>query len=242
MLVFSLILMGSATVVIGVIAPIPLVIARLAKGFAVGGEWAVAALMAEHAPERKRAFYGGFPPAGVPVGLVFPTLAFLLVERLPDEEIMRWGWRVPFLSSAGLVAVGMVFRQEKHALVVGILTKATSLAPFLPGDRLRSVVRPEGARLAPTNNPPQPSWRLHTPTSSPCIRIGDRRQNRRAQDADLRIHVHGRGRLSVLLATADRQRFPCGGSVHRRVARLSVRWSPVQRAGALHRGGFVIIN
>jgi metabolite-proton symporter len=168
MLVLSLVLMGSATVMIGFIpaydqigvaAPVLLVVARLVQGFAVGGEWGGAVLMAvEHAPAKKRAFYGSFPQAGVPAGLVLATLAFLLVERLPEDQMMLWGWRIPFLASAGLVAVGVyvrfkvaespefeevrrnkklaefpilnVLRREKRGLGVGILTQATSLVPF----------------------------------------------------------------------------------------------------------------
>lgn len=168
MLVFSLLLMGSATVMIGLIptydqigvaAPILLVLARLLQGFAVGGEWGGAVLMAvEHAPARKRAFYGSFPQAGVPAGLVLATLAFLIVERLPEEQMMAWGWRIPFLASAGLLAVGIyvrfkmaespefenvrrndriverpivnVFKYEKRAFGVGLLTQAASLVPF----------------------------------------------------------------------------------------------------------------
>ncbi|BAH49567.1 MFS transporter [Rhodococcus opacus] len=168
MLVFSLVLMGSSTVAIGLIptygviglaAPVLLVLARLAQGFAVGGEWGGAVLMAvEHAPREKRAFYGSWPQAGVPAGLVLATLAFLLVEQLPEDQVQAWGWRLPFLASAGLVAVGMyvrlkvvespefenvkrdkkiadfpilaVLRGEKRALGVGILTQAASLVPF----------------------------------------------------------------------------------------------------------------
>jgi metabolite-proton symporter len=168
MLVFSLMLMGSATVMIGLIpsydqigvaAPILLVIARLAQGFAVGGEWGGAVLMAvEHAPPYRRAFYGSFPQAGVPAGLVLATLAFVIVERLPEDQVMAWGWRIPFLASAVLVAVGMyvrlkivespeferirrdntiadfpildVLRNEKRRVAVGILAQAASLVPF----------------------------------------------------------------------------------------------------------------
>jgi metabolite-proton symporter len=168
MLVFSLLLMGTATVAIGlvptydqigVMAPILLIVARLAQGFAVGGEWGGAVLMAvEHAPAHRRAFYGSWPQAGVPAGLLLATLAFLLVRQLPEEAMLTWGWRIPFLASALLVAVGLyvrlkivespefeevkqnnavadfpiinVLRQEKRALGVGILTQATSLVPF----------------------------------------------------------------------------------------------------------------
>lgn len=168
LLVLSLLLMGSATVAIGLIptydqigiaAPVLLVIARLVQGFAVGGEWGGAVLMAvEHAPPKRRAFYGSFPQAGVPAGLVLATVAFLIVERLPDDEIMAWGWRVPFLASSALLLVGLyvrlqitespefehirrndqvvrrpivdVLRSHKRPLAVGILTQAASLVPF----------------------------------------------------------------------------------------------------------------
>lgn len=168
MLVSSLVLMGSATVLIGLIptydqigiaAPILLVIARLVQGFAVGGEWGGAVLMAvEHAPAKRRAFYGSFPQAGVPAGLVLATTAFLLVERLPEDALLSWGWRIPFLASAGLVVVGLyvrfkvaespefecvrrndriaerpivnVSRYQKRPFGVGVFTQAASLVPF----------------------------------------------------------------------------------------------------------------
>lgn len=168
MLVLSLLLMGTATVCIGLLptygqigiaAPILLVFFRLIQGFAVGGEWGGAVLMAvEHAPERKRAFYGSFPQAGVPAGLVFATGAFLLVELMPETEMMSWGWRIPFWASGLLVIIGLyvrlkivespefqkvedegrvtkvpileVIKSQRPALVVGLFTQATSLVPF----------------------------------------------------------------------------------------------------------------
>ena len=83
MLVYSLLLMGAATVLMGLLpgyasigiwAPILLVVLRFAQGFGVGGEWGGAALMAvEHAPEHRRGFYGAWPQVGVPAGLVLGT-------------------------------------------------------------------------------------------------------------------------------------------------------------------------
>ena len=120
MLVYSLVGMGLATVLVGLLpgyatigiaAPIILVTLRFVQGFAVGGEWGGAVLMAlEHAPSRKRAFYASWPQAGVPAGIVLATGAFYLMQLLPEEEFQSWGWRVPFLASAALIVVGLYIR------------------------------------------------------------------------------------------------------------------------------------
>ncbi|OZE63487.1 MFS transporter [Rhodococcus sp. 02-925g] len=120
MLVLSLLLMGGGTVVVGVLptyetwgmaAPILLVISRLVQGLAVGGEWGGAILMAvESAPPKKRAFYGSWPQMGVPAALVLSTLSFYAVRQLPEEQFLRWGWRIPFLASTLLIGVGLYIR------------------------------------------------------------------------------------------------------------------------------------
>ncbi|WP_099024036.1 MFS transporter [Mycolicibacterium palauense] len=120
MLVYSLLLMGGSTVAmgllptfaqIGVAAPILLTLLRLIQGFAVGGEWGGATLMAvEHAPAHRKAFFGAFPQMGAPGGTAIATLAFYAVSRLPDEQFLSWGWRIPFLASAVLIAIGLVIR------------------------------------------------------------------------------------------------------------------------------------
>ncbi|MAP64355.1 MAG: MFS transporter [Microbacterium sp.] len=120
MLVLSLVGMGAATFLMGVLpgyaaiglaAPILLTVLRLLQGFCVGGEWGGAVLMAvEHAPAGRRGFYGAFPQMGAPAGVAIATLAFLLVAQLPDDVFFAWGWRLPFLLSAVLVAVGLVIR------------------------------------------------------------------------------------------------------------------------------------
>ena len=120
MLVYSLLGMGLATVLVGVLpgyatigiaAPVVLVALRFVQGFAVGGEWGGAALMAlEHAPARKRAFFASWPQAGVPAGIVLATGAFYLVQLMPEEQFQTWGWRLPFLASAALIAVGLYIR------------------------------------------------------------------------------------------------------------------------------------
>lgn len=122
MLVLSLLMMGSSTFLIGALpsyetigiaAPILLVVLRIIQGFAVGGEWGGAILMAvEHAPKHKRAFYGSWPQAGVPAGSVLSSLVFFIVQLMPDEQFFAWGWRIPFLLSAVLVGIGLFIRMK----------------------------------------------------------------------------------------------------------------------------------
>lgn len=120
MLVISLLMMGVGTVAVGllptyeqvgILAPILLVVCRLLQGLALGGEWGGAVLMAvEHAPKGKRAFYGSWPQVGVPFGLVLATAMFFLVQLLPEDAMMSWGWRIPFIFSAVLVLTGLYIR------------------------------------------------------------------------------------------------------------------------------------
>ncbi len=121
MLVLSLLIMGVGTLLIGVLptyatigvaAPILLVVLRFAQGVGVGGEWGGATLLAlEHAPLSRRTLYSSFPQIGLPLGVVLASLVFLLVRLSVDEaSFLAWGWRVPFLISAGLVVFGLVLR------------------------------------------------------------------------------------------------------------------------------------
>ncbi|MFB8387915.1 MFS transporter [Microbacterium sp. NPDC055910] len=119
-LITTLMMMGIATFLIGllpttdqigILAPILLVFLRLVQGFGVGGEWGGAALVAvEYAPEGKRGAYGSFPQIGNAIGLVMSTTIFALVSMLPDEQLLSWGWRVPFLLSIVLIGVGLFIR------------------------------------------------------------------------------------------------------------------------------------
>ena len=120
MLILTLTVMGVATFLIGLLptyeqigpwAGAALVLLRLAQGFGVGGEWGGAVLMAvEHAPVGARGFYGSWPQVGVPAGLLLSTGIFALFARLPEQQFLTWGWRVPFLCSIVLVAVGLIIR------------------------------------------------------------------------------------------------------------------------------------
>lgn len=121
MLVLTLEIMGVATVGIGLVpsydtigiwAPILLVICRLAQGIGIGGEWGGAVLMAfESAPPEKRAFYGSLPQVGLALGLMLASgVIGVLSFALSDEAFLSWGWRIAFLLSAILVAVGAYIR------------------------------------------------------------------------------------------------------------------------------------
>lgn len=124
MLSLTLLLMGTATFCIGLLptyetlgvwAPLLLILLRVLQGFGVGGEWGGAVLMAvEHAPDGKRGFYGSWPQIGVPAGLLLSTGVFSLVSTLPEEQLLAWGWRLPFLLSIILVGVGLFIRLRIH--------------------------------------------------------------------------------------------------------------------------------
>ncbi|NNG35683.1 MFS transporter [Nakamurella aerolata] len=124
LLVWTLMLMGTATTLIGVlptyaqagvIAPILLILLRILQGLSTGGEWGGAVLMAvEHAPAGKRGRYGAFPQMGVPLGLLLASgvLALMTGVISPGEAFTQWGWRIPFLLSFVLILVGLVVRRR----------------------------------------------------------------------------------------------------------------------------------
>lgn len=122
MLVISLLIMGMATVLvgllptyaqIGVAAPILLVVLRLAQGVGVGAEWGGAALMAvEHAPPSRRGLYGAAPQLGVPAGAIVANLVLLVASTSTREAFVDWGWRLGFLVSFVLVVFGLVIRRR----------------------------------------------------------------------------------------------------------------------------------
>ncbi len=122
MLVLTMLLMGGASTLIGLLptyaqigvaAPVLLVVLRAVQGFAVGGEWGGATLMAvESAPPHRKAFFGSVVQTGAYVGLLAATGAFYLFSVLLSEEaFLSWGWRIPFLASVVIVAVGYWVRR-----------------------------------------------------------------------------------------------------------------------------------
>ncbi|QAB19283.1 MFS transporter [Leucobacter muris] len=122
MLVITLLLMGVATVgigllptyqSIGIMAPIILIVLRILQGLSAGGEWGGAVLMSvEHAPEGKRGLFGVFPQLGVPFGMLLASAMLALMRVIaPGEAFEEWGWRVPFLFSVVLIVVGFIIRR-----------------------------------------------------------------------------------------------------------------------------------
>lgn len=120
-LITTMLLMGVATILIGLLpsgntigvaAPILLVVLRFVQGLAVGGEWSSAALfVVEHAPPNKRGLYSLAQTLGTTFGLLLATLTFLIIGlSMSDASFAAWGWRIPFLLSAILVAFGMWVR------------------------------------------------------------------------------------------------------------------------------------
>jgi metabolite-proton symporter len=121
-LVASLATMGLSTTLIGVlpsyasaglVAPVLLCILRLGQGLGLGGEWGGAALIAtENAPPGRAALFGMFPQLGPALGFLLSNGLFLLLfVFLTDAQFLAWGWRIPFLASAVLVAIGLFVRQ-----------------------------------------------------------------------------------------------------------------------------------
>ena len=122
-LMWTLILMGAATALIGVLptyeaigvaAPILLVLLRIIQGISAGGEWGGAVLMAvEHAPRTRRGAFGASPQIGVPLGLLLASGVMALMAMIaPGDAFLVWGWRVPFLLSVVLILVGYYVRRR----------------------------------------------------------------------------------------------------------------------------------
>ncbi|SDD00838.1 MFS transporter [Glycomyces harbinensis] len=121
-LVFTLLLMGASTFLvgclpgydaIGVTAPILLVTLRLLQGLSAAGEQASANSMSlEHAPAHRRAFFTSWTLSGTQAGQLIATAAFLPVAALPEEDLLSWGWRIPFWASVIMVVVGYLIRRR----------------------------------------------------------------------------------------------------------------------------------
>ncbi|WP_102226380.1 MFS transporter [Acidimangrovimonas sediminis] len=120
-LVAALLTMGVSTVIIGFLptyasigvwAPLLLALCRFGQGFGLGGEWGGAVLMAtENAPKGKESWYGMFPQLGAPLGLFLSSGLFLIILNfMPKATLLSWGWRLPFLFSIVLIAIGLWVR------------------------------------------------------------------------------------------------------------------------------------
>jgi MHS family shikimate/dehydroshikimate transporter-like MFS transporter len=116
----TIIIMGIGTFLIGclptfqeagILAPLSLITLRFLQGLGIGGERGGAVLMViESAPAQLRGYYGSFVQLGYPLGVIFSTGAFAIVSGLSETELLSWGWRVPFLLSVVLVAIGLFIR------------------------------------------------------------------------------------------------------------------------------------
>jgi MFS transporter, MHS family, shikimate and dehydroshikimate transport protein len=162
-LVACMVVMGLGTFLIGLLptyasigiwAPVLLVLLRLVQGIGVGGEWGGAALLAmENAPPGKRGIFSSFPQLGSPIGTIASTGVFALVAQLPDDKFLTWGWRVPFLLSSTLVAVGLLVRariQETPAFLAARRRRTIVRVPFLELCRTqgREVLLAAGMRFS----------------------------------------------------------------------------------------------
>lgn len=158
MFVTTLILMGLATAVIGLLptyaqagawAPALLILMRVLQGFSAGGEWGGAALMAvEHAPRERRSFFGSFPQIGTPIGMVMATgVLWILTSALGKPAMAEWGWRIPFLFSIVLIVIGAIIRrsvEESPVFAEMIRRQKESAAP------LRELLRNHWAEILRT--------------------------------------------------------------------------------------------
>jgi MFS family permease len=122
MLVLTLLMMGVSTFLIGAVpsydaigvaAPVLLVALRILQGLSAAGEQSGAnSLTLEHAPDHRRGFFTSFTLEGTQGGLILANLVFLLVALLPEDQLLSWGWRIPFFLSAFVVAVGYWVRRS----------------------------------------------------------------------------------------------------------------------------------
>jgi metabolite-proton symporter len=164
LLMLSLVLMGVATVLIGLLptyetigiwAAVALIALRLAQGFAVGGEWGGAVLMAaEHGDAARRGFWASWPQAGVAAGFLLSAGMLAAINAtLSEADFLAWGWRLPFLASVILVAVGWYIRNRvaESRLFETALEEAEA-APHLPAievfrERPKAVLLGAGLRV-----------------------------------------------------------------------------------------------
>lgn len=157
-LALTMFIMGIATALmgilptheqVGVIAPVLLLLLRILQGFALGGEWAGAVLLAvEHSPEKKRGLFGSIPQIGLALGLALGTAAFAILQTVfDDKQFLAYGWRIAFLLSLVLVVVGFVVRLKvdetpafKEVQELSKKSSAPLVDVFRPGIRRITVL------------------------------------------------------------------------------------------------------
>jgi metabolite-proton symporter len=169
LLILSLLLMGGSTFAMGLLptyaaigagAPILLTLLRLVQGFALGGEWGGAVLIvSEHGDPKRRGFWASWPQCGAPGGNLLATAVLALLAGVQsDAQFYSWGWRIPFLLSGVLVAIGLwirlavsespAFLAAKQAQEGGIVEKERAPIVRVLRDNWREVLVAMGARMA----------------------------------------------------------------------------------------------
>lgn len=169
-LVTALLMMGLSTTavgllpsyaMVGVAAPLLLIVLRFIQGIAVGGQWGGAVLIAiENAPPQQRGFYGSFAQMGVPAGVVFANLIFLVMgATVPSDSFVVWAWRIPFLISIVLVGLGLYVQlkledtAEFQALQALEAERQTAAAQALAADKNISLDRARAMLRAEKGSP-----------------------------------------------------------------------------------------
>jgi metabolite-proton symporter len=164
LLMWSLVMMGFATLLIGLMpgydsigvwAPVGLIVLRVVQGFAVGGEWGGAVLMAaEHGDAKRRGYWASWPQAGVPLGSLLSAGILALMAGFQSEaDFVAWGWRIPFLLSGLLVIVGWYIRNRvAETPMFAAEIEAAEAPPKLPAmevfrERPRAVLLGAGLRV-----------------------------------------------------------------------------------------------
>lgn len=162
-LLLTLMLMGITTTLVGLLptydqigiwAPILLVVLRLIQGLGAGAEYAGAVVMAAEAAPDRRGFYASMPAAAVDVATILAAGVFALFSLMPNEQFMSWGWRIPFLLSGGVLALGIYIRNrvpESPEFVQIKTERKESRMPIIEllRDHPRTVLAAMGANLAP---------------------------------------------------------------------------------------------
>ena len=159
-LILTVTMMGLSTFLVGCLpsynsiglwAPALLVVLRLMQGFSASGEQASAnSLTLEHAPEHRRAFFSSFTLSGTQAGLIIATAVYLPIGTLPDDQLLTWGWRIPFWLSAFVVLAGVLIRRRLEETPAFQAEASDDSIPKLPLAMLwadhRADVAARGAR------------------------------------------------------------------------------------------------
>jgi MFS family permease len=164
-LILTVTMMGLSTFLVGCLpsynsiglwAPALLVVLRLMQGFSASGEQASAnSLTLEHAPEHRRAFFSSFTLSGTQAGLIIATAVYLPIGTLPDDQLLTWGWRIPFWLSAFVVLAGVLIRRRLEETPAFQAEASEDAVPKIPlavlwADHRADVVRVALAALAST--------------------------------------------------------------------------------------------